>query len=149
MEGDTFQIFQIKMLCNSSLSRIFWQGMQDLEFFKNYSCRLVKQYASRKNLTISSHLCLVQGVPQNLSMGIQTQQWTSWLLSHLFEASLLDKVSNQFISKANKGGVQTSPKAWTIKYCRGGCQYTVVIKTLQDDCEICMWSRQEITKLLR
>ena len=83
-EGDTSQIFQIKMQHNSLLFRIFWQGMQNLEFLQNYRCHLVKQYASRKNLAIFSRLCLVQVVPQNLAMVIQSQRWASCLLSHLF-----------------------------------------------------------------
>lgn len=90
-EGDTSQKFQIKMQHNSSLFRIFWQGMQNLEFSKNYSYRLIKQYASRKNLAIFSRLYLVQVVLQTLAMRIQSQWWASCLLSLLLWGVYLTK----------------------------------------------------------
>lgn len=99
----TPQIFQIKMQRNSSLFRFFWQGMQNLEFPKNYSCRLVKQYASRKNLAIFSHLRLVQVVPKTWKWEFKANDGPVVFFHTCFEASLLDKVSDQFIFKANKG----------------------------------------------
>lgn len=86
------------------------KGCRIWNFPKNYSCCLVKQYASRKNLAIFSHLRLVQVVPKTWKWEFKANDGPVVFFHTCFEVSLLDKVSDQFIFKANKG-VQTSPKA--------------------------------------